>query len=146
MHYLEPKQSREIRRAIYAKCQEYLEVACCRNTTEKELRGIEKIEKTIVVRMTLEEKKDYINSQHGIDRNTRGLAVRPEQFDPNAGHDISKWLKCNSSLPSRGKALIGTCQKILSKDPTTKIVVFTDGRIGAGHAARARGKREAGLS
>jgi hypothetical protein len=39
-------------------------------------------------------------------------------------------------MPSRGKALIDTCRSILDKDPTTKIIVFTDGRIGAGNFAR----------
>jgi hypothetical protein len=33
-------------------------------------------------------------------------------------------------------ALVDTCRKTLSKDPTTKIIVFTDGRIGAGNYAR----------
>ena len=135
-HFLEPKQSREIRKAIYSKCQDYLETACCRNTTEKELEGIERAEHTIAVEMTREEREDYINSQHGIQRDKRGLGVRPENFDPSAGHDISKFLRQNADSPSRGKALIDTCQSILSKDPTTKIIVFTDGRIGAGHSAR----------
>ena len=135
-HFLEPKQSREIRQATYSKCQEYLRVGCCRNTTEKELAGIEKNEEIVSVRMSKEEEKLYLASQHGIDRDERGLGVRPENFDPTAGHDISKFLKQNANLPSRGKALVETCQQILSKDPTTKIVVFTDGRIGAGQYAR----------
>lgn len=135
-HYLEPKQSREIRKAIYSKCQSYLEIACCRNTTEKELEGIEMEEKRVVVRMNPEETKAYIASQHGIDRDKKGLGVRPENFDPSAGHDISKFLQQNADSVSRGKALVDTCQEILSKDPTTKIIVFTDGRIAAGHSAR----------
>ena len=135
-HYLEPKQSREIRKAIYSKCQDYLDVACCRNTTEKELEGIEKNEERIKVRMAVEEVDPYIESQHGIERSQRGLGIRPENFDPDAGHDISKFLRNNAYMPSRGKALVETCEKILSKDPTTKIMVFADGRVGAGHAAR----------
>ena len=137
-HFLEPKQSREIRKAIYSKCQEYLEVACCRNTTEKELEGITKRERIAQVKMTFEEKELYIKSQHGIDKNKRGLAVRPENFDPSAGHDVSQFVRENAYLPSRGRVLVETCRTILSKDPTTKIVVFTDGRIGidAGKAAR----------
>lgn len=134
-HFLEPKQSREIRKAIYYKCQDYLETSCCRNTTEKELEGMIKTEKRVSVQMTAAESEDYMNSQHGIDRDKRGLGVRPENFDPSAGHDISKFLKQNAVSPSRGKALVETCQSILSKDPKTKIIVFTDGRIGAGQAA-----------
>jgi hypothetical protein len=47
--------------------------------------------------------------------------------------------KQNANLPSRGKNLVETCRKILAQDTnsaTTKIVVFTDGRIGAGDCAR----------
>ena len=135
-HFLEPKQSREIRQAIYSKCQEYLKVACCRNTTEKELEGIEKVEENYPVSMTEEEKKMYLDSQHGLERRIRNLSVRPENFDPSAGHDISKFLRQNVYLPSRGKALVEICKKILAKDETTKIVVFADGRIGAGLAVR----------
>ncbi|KAG7339316.1 SNF2 family helicase [Nitzschia inconspicua] len=131
--FLEPRQSREIRKAIYSKCQQYLKVACCRNTTEKELEGIEKVEQTVQFQMTAEEKDAYIASQHGLDKSARGLGVRPENFDPTAGHDISKFLKQNASSPSRGKALVATVRSILEKDPTTKILVFADGRIGAGH-------------
>jgi hypothetical protein len=47
-------------------------------------------------------------------------------------HDISRFLKQNASTLSRGKALVDTCRGILEKDPTTKIIVFADGRIGAG--------------
>lgn len=125
-----------MRKAIYAKCQSYLDVASCRNTTEKELEGISLQEVTVPARMTKDEVDDYIASQHGIDRSERGLAIRPENFDPNSGHDISKFLRQNADSISRGKALVDTCQQILSKDPTTKIIVFTDGRIGAGNSAR----------
>lgn len=53
-----------------------------------------------------------------------------------AGHDISKILRQNAQFESRGTKLIEICDRILKKDPTTKIIVFTDGRINAGEAAR----------
>mmetsp|Transcript_27321 Transcript_27321/g.63976 ORF Transcript_27321/g.63976 Transcript_27321/m.63976 type:complete len:607 (-) Transcript_27321:30-1850(-) len=143
-HFLEPKQSREIRKAIYSKCQEYLKVACCRNTTEKELEGIEKVEENYPISMSEEEKQMYLDSQHGLERRIRSLSIRPENFDPSAGHDISKFLRQNADLPARGKALVEICQKILAQDETTKIIVFADGRIGAGIAARSF-LEEAGL-
>lgn len=130
---LEPKQTREIRKAIHSKCQEYLKTACCRNTTETELLGIELWEECVKFQMTEEEKEAYLASQHGLDKTARGLGVHPENFDPSSGHDISKFLKQNASSPSRGKALVATVRSILNENPTTKIVVFADGRIGAGH-------------
>jgi hypothetical protein len=48
-YYLEPKQSREIRRSLYAKCQDYITTACCRNKVEEELNGI-KLNNQIAVR------------------------------------------------------------------------------------------------
>jgi hypothetical protein len=132
-HYLEPKQSREIRKAIYSKCQEYLDVACCRNTTEKELEGITLIQETVTRKMGEQEAKDYIKSQQGIPN--KDLSVRPEQFDPSAGHDISKFLRQNANSVSRGSALVETCRSILQEHPRTKIIVFCDGRINAGEFA-----------
>ncbi|KAL3937084.1 MAG: hypothetical protein SGARI_002285, partial [Bacillariaceae sp.] len=66
----------------------------------------------------------------------RSLAIVPENFDPSHGHDVSKFLKQNAKSPSRGKALVETVKGILDKDSTTKIVVFADGRIGAGLEAQ----------
>lgn len=129
-HYLEPKQSREIRQAIYSKCQKYLDVACCRNTTEKELEGITLIPKTVTRKMEDEEAEQYIKSQQGIPK--KGFAVRPENFDPSAGHDISIFLRQNAKSISRGNALVDTCREILKEHPGTKIIVFCDGRINAG--------------
>jgi hypothetical protein len=134
--FLEPRQTREIRKAIHFKCQEYLKTACCRNTTEKELEGIFKTERAVQFQMTPEEKDAYLASQHGLDKSARSLSVRPENFDPSAGHDISKFLKQNADSPSRGKALVKTIEGILEKNPTTKIIVFADGRIGAGHMVK----------
>lgn len=73
--FLEPKPSREIRKAMYQKCQEYLEVACCRNKTE--MVGITKVEPVVPFSMTEEEKVAYLNSQHGIDKNERNLEKIP---------------------------------------------------------------------
>lgn len=39
-YYLEPKQSRLIRRNLYAKCQDYISTACCRNKVGDEMNGI----------------------------------------------------------------------------------------------------------
>jgi hypothetical protein len=82
---MEARQSRETRRAIYEKCQEYLRTACCRNTTERELEGIEKREVRVEFNMTVEEKQAYIDSQHGLDKKVRGFDIRPENFDPDSG-------------------------------------------------------------
>jgi hypothetical protein len=131
----EPKQTREIRKAKHSCCQKYLRTACCRNTAEQELLGIQKVETTVPVRMTQEDQIAYEQSQNGIQ--DKGLHIKPGDFDPTAGHDISIFLKQNASLPSRGHALVKLCQRILNDHKQkTKIVVFADGRIGAGHAAR----------
>jgi hypothetical protein len=134
-NYLEPKTSREIRSNVYKKCQDYLVTACCRNKTGEEMEKIKKIEIRKDIQMTPEEVKAYLNSQHGISAEKRTLATQPGDFDPTAGHDISKFLKQNANLPGRGKALVDVCREVLSKDPVTKIIVFCDGRIGAGEAA-----------
>ena len=135
-NYLEPKQSREIRRTIYSKCQDYLDRACCRNKVGEEMVGISLIEERRTVQMTDEEKALYLASQSGIAPDKKSLAIQTEDFDPSAGHDISKFLRQNARLSSRGRVLVEICQEILAEDPTRKILVFTDGKIGAGWAAR----------
>jgi hypothetical protein len=97
------------------------------------MEGITKKEEMVRFQMTEEEKVQYLASQHGIEKSMRSLGLTPEHFDPSHGHDVSKFLKQNADSPSRGKALVKTVQDILARDPTTKIVVFADGRIGAGH-------------
>ena len=133
--YLEPRQTRLVRKTINEKCQEYLDVACTRNKSD-ELKGILKEEITKVAIMTQSEKDAFLNSQSGIPTAKRSLSIKPEDFDPSAGHDISTFLKQNVELACRGKELVSICNDILKEDPTTKIVVFTDGRIGGGDAAR----------
>ena len=134
--YLEPRQTREIRRSMYEKCQEYLDTACCRNKSGEEMKGIELLQHTRKVSMSKEEGDLYKKSQSGIPSNQRSFAIQPADFNVTAGHDISKFLRQNASLACRGKALLIFCQEILKENPTTKIVVFADGRIGAGDAAR----------
>jgi len=135
---LEPKQSREVRRNIYSKCQEYLEIAALRNKSGDEMNGIELVDHVKKVLMTESEKVLYLKSQNGIDSSKRSFGIKPEDFDASAGHDISKFLRQNSKLASRGKALVDICRGILSVkgQEKTKIIVFTDGRIGSGEAAK----------
>lgn len=137
-NYLEPKQSREIRKNIYSKCQEYLKTAALRNKSGDEMNGIELTTHVKKIRMTEPEKISYLKSQSGIEQSKRSFAIKPEDFDPSAGHDISKFLRQNAKFESRGKALVEICKSILSEkgQKKTKIVVFTDGRIGSGEAAR----------
>jgi hypothetical protein len=40
-YYLEPKQSRVIRRNLYEKCQDFITTACCRNKVGDEMNGIQ---------------------------------------------------------------------------------------------------------
>lgn len=87
-NYLEPKQSREVRKHIYSKCQEYVSVACCRNKTGEEMDGIELVNHRLVVKMSEEEKSLYLESQSGIAHPKRSLAIKPDDFDVSAGHDI----------------------------------------------------------
>jgi hypothetical protein len=134
--YLEPKQSREMRKNVFAKCQEYLDVACCRNKTGEEMDGIELEHLTRVVKMTDEEGTLYLNSQHGISPEKRSFSIKPDDFDPTAGHDITKFLSQNAETECRGKELVRIVKEILAEDEHTKIIVFADGRIGAGNAAR----------
>jgi superfamily II DNA or RNA helicase len=134
--FLQPKQSREIRKAIFKKCQDYLDTASCRNKTGEEMSGIELLRESRGVCMSLDEKNLYLDSQSGILADRRHLGIKPEDFDPSAGHDISRFLRQNVSLPSRGLVLVDLCKEILAKHATTKIVVFCDGRIGAGDVAR----------
>jgi len=136
--YLEPKQSREIRKNIYAKCQDYIRVACCRNKTGEEMDGIELVNHRCAVKMTESEKDLYLRSQSGIPQSRQSLSISPEEFDVTSGHNINKFLRQNAALESRGNELVRICNEILSRkgDEHVKIIVFTDGRIGAGNAAR----------
>lgn len=137
-NYLEPKQSREVRKNISSKCQDYLRVACCRNKNGEEMEGIQLMERVCVVNMTEEEAVLYKSSQSGIAKEKQSFAIQPEEFDVSAGHKIHSFLEQNASLASRGRELVRICREILSRkgDEQTKIVVFTDGIIGAGIAAR----------
>ena len=53
-------------------------------------------------------------------------------------HNIHQFLIQNGSLESRGEKRVRICHKFLFRqgEEHVKIVIFTDGRIGAGHAAR----------
>jgi len=137
-NYLEPRQSREVRRNVYSYCQKYLSTACCRNKTGEEMSGIALVTHRHAVNMNAEEKKAYLGSMSGIRVAERSLAIKPEEFDVDAGHDISKFLRQNAKLACRGKALVDICKNVLSQQgcENTKIVVFADGRIGAQVAAR----------
>jgi hypothetical protein len=102
----------------------------------EETNGMEKVEIIKQVRMTTDEAVLYLSSQKGIAPHQRSLSIRPSEFHPSLGHDISSLLRQNVQLASRGQALVEICNDILSKEPSTKILVVTDGRIGGGIAAR----------
>ena len=106
-NFLEPKQSREIRKNIYSKCQDYLDLACCKNKNEEDMDGIEKVHIRGTVNMTENEGILYKKSQSGVA--VPSYSTRVEDFDVTAGHDISKFLRCNASLVSRGKKLVEVC-------------------------------------
>ena len=72
---LEPKQSREIRKNIYAKCQDYLDLACCKNKNEEDMEGIVLVEKISKIRMSEEEGEDYKSSQSGISPESKGFGI-----------------------------------------------------------------------
>lgn len=133
-YYLEPKQSRVIRRNLYEKCQEYIDTACCRNKVGDEMSGIRLETRVVKVNMSLEEGKLYLQSQSGISK--KSYDITPEQFDPSLGCDISRFLRQNARLDCRKACLVQTCREILGKDKTTKIIVFADGKIGGGVAAK----------
>jgi len=135
-NYLEPKQSREIRKACYAKCQNFLDTAYCRNKADEEMAGIALNTQVRVVNMSEDERALYLESQSGIAASHRSLAIKPDDFDVSAGADISKFLRQNTKLPSRQDELVRISKQVLDDDPTTKIIVFTDGKIGGGIAAR----------
>ncbi|KAL9190563.1 hypothetical protein ACHAXT_000269 [Thalassiosira profunda] len=145
--FLEPKQSREIRKNIYAKCQDYLDLACCKNKNEEDMEGIELVEHRENVKMSDEEGELYKKSQSGINSVVQSFAIKPEDFDVTAGHDVSKFLRQNAKFACRGQKLVELCKHILSAEgnANTKIIVFTDERIGAGNAARDSLMSEEGL-
>lgn len=86
--------------------------------------------------MTEEESKGYLKSQNGIPPAKKSFAITPNDFDVSAGHKILPFLVQNANLNCRKRELLSICRKILDQDATTKIVVFADGRIGGGIAAR----------
>ena len=88
------------------------------------------------IKMTEAEGRLYLKSQSGIPSGKKSFAISPEEFDISAGHDIVKFLRQNADLACRKQKLVEICGRILEKDKSTKIVVFADGRIGAGIAAR----------
>lgn len=135
-NFLEPKKSREIRDNMYKRCQAFLDTACCRNKADKEMMGIKKIESRVDIWMSTKDKESYLSSQNGIPKHQRSLGIGVADFDPTAGHDVSVFLRQNAKLQSRGDALAKLCKQILKKDSKTKIIVFCDGSVGGGVAAR----------
>jgi len=105
-NFLEPKQSREIRKNTYAKCQDYLDLACCKNKNEEDMEGIELVKHEEQVRMSEEEAELYKKSQSGINSAVQSFAIKPEDFDVTAGHDVSKFLRQNAKLACRGKKMV----------------------------------------
>ena len=134
-NFLEPKQSREVRKMINERCQDYLNTACCRNKAEAEMDGIHLVECRRTVRMTEAEKQSYLASQKGIEKSKRSLNISVQDFDASNGADIVKLLEQNASLESRSNELLSICREILAKDSHTKIIVFADSSIGAVEAA-----------
>ena len=84
----------------------------------------------------MEEKKLYLASQKGISSDKQSLSIRPDDFQPTMGQEIHPFLVQNASLASRGAELVEICKGILADNPQKKIVVFCDGRINGGVAAR----------
>ena len=103
---LEPKQSREVRKNMYAKCQEYLDLAACKNKNEEDMDGIKLVEHRVKVIMSKEEGELYKKSQSGISPADQSYSITPEEFDPSAGHDISKFLRQNAKLACRGEKMV----------------------------------------
>lgn len=95
--------------------------------------------------MTSEEGQLYLGSMSGIPTKDRSFSIQPADFDVSAGHDITKFLRQNAKMACRGRALVEICKGILSEDETTKIIVFADGAIGGGVAAREFLSAEDGL-
>jgi len=135
-NYLEPVKGREARTAEFNKCQDYLDVACCRNKVDdEEMNGCVLQTHIRRVRISMEEKRLYLDSMKGIPEDKRSLSIRPEDFEDVSPGSFAKFLKQNASLKSRGEELVRICKKILHEDPKTKIIVFTDGSIDAGLTA-----------
>lgn len=112
-NFLEPKQSREVRRNIYFKCQDYLDHACCKNKNEEDMEGIELVNHREVVNMSFEEGELYKSSQSGINPSAQSFAIKVEDFDATAGHDVSKFLRQNAKLACRGKKLVEVRLKLM---------------------------------
>ena len=130
--YLEPKQGREVRKAVFDSSQSYLDVACCRNKGEEEMEDIIKNIEPREINMTEHEKDLYCRSQKGIPSSQQSLSITPEDFEDAS---IAPFLKQNAELESRGKMLVDICKEILKENKKTKIIVFTDGSCFAGEAA-----------
>ena len=99
------------------------------------MTGIDICYHLTVVKMSHSDGEAYLKSQNGIPSYKQSYSIQPADFDASSGHDISVFLRQNANLSCRSKALVKLCKDILQKDPTTKILVFCDGRIAAGSAA-----------
>jgi hypothetical protein len=68
------------------------------------MEGIEKVHIIETIKMTEGEGVLYKKSQSGM--TFPSFSTKVEDFDVAAGHDISKFLRQNASLVSRGKKLV----------------------------------------
>jgi hypothetical protein len=107
-----------------------------RNKSGDEMKDIALEEHRHVFHLSEEEGKLYKASQHGIAPDSRSYDITLEDFDPASGHDVSVFLKQNAKMDSRKAALVRIVHDILAENPRKKIIVFADGRVGAGIAAR----------
>ena len=135
-HKLELMQSREIRKQIYSCSQSFLDVVSCRNKVGDEMKGVEL-------------KRGCAKGRH-VRRRERGLLQEPKWYCSRQKEPLNQTggFRCISrarhkSIPSSElssglqRTRVGQHLQInLETDPTTKTVVFTDGTIGAGLAAR----------
>ncbi len=68
--------------------------------------GIELITERVKVRMSSKEGSLYKKSQSGINPSAQSYAITPEDFDIQAGHDVSRFLRQNAKLECRGRKLV----------------------------------------
>ena len=80
------------------------------------MKGIKLLRRIETAKMSVDEGALYLKSQSGIDSDMRSFAIKPEDFDVTAGHDVSKFLRQNAELACRGKALVNICKEILAQN------------------------------
>jgi len=115
--------SREYRCAVQESCHAYIREACQRNRGEK--LEVKLIREQVSVNMSKSDGEAFLKETADF-HSFKSFALSVDEL----GEKVPTILSITASSVARHKALTDTTKSILSKDPSTKIIIFADTSYG----------------